>query len=55
VIGDATEDVTQIGFRVETVQFRRLDQGIHAGGTLAAAVGTGEDPMPAKGSISTAR
>jgi hypothetical protein len=45
VIGDAGKHVAQVGFGVEAVQFRRLDQRVHGGGTLAAAVGAGEEPI----------
>ena len=38
VMDDAAEDVTQIGFRVEAVQFRRLDQGAPSGGKIATAM-----------------
>src|ERR1700726_622072 len=45
VIGDAGKHVAQVGFGVEAVQFRRLDQRVHGGGPLAAAVGAGEEPI----------
>jgi hypothetical protein len=37
-------DVVIVDARVDIVEPRGLDQGVHHGGTLAAAVGAGEQP-----------
>jgi hypothetical protein len=44
VIVDAGEDVGEPCLRVDVVEPCGLDQCVHHGGTLAAAVGTGEEP-----------
>jgi hypothetical protein len=41
VIVDAGEDIGEPGLRIDVVQLRGLDQRVHHGGTLAAAVGRG--------------
>jgi hypothetical protein len=38
MLGDASNDVAQIGFRVETVQFCCRDQGVDCGSPFAAAI-----------------
>jgi hypothetical protein len=38
VIGDAGEDIRQIGFRIDTVEFRRSNQAVHSGGAVAASI-----------------
>jgi len=45
MIGDAGEDVVQIGLGVEAIEFRGLDQRVHRRGALAATVRAGEDPI----------
>src|SRR5208283_3488 len=42
VIGDARQDLAQVRFRIESVEFRRADQTVDGGGALAARVGAGE-------------
>ena len=54
-IGNFGDGVSQIGFRIEAVELRRLDERVDRRGALAAGVGTGEevvlaperDPVPA--------
>lgn len=43
MLGDAPEDVTQVGFRVEPVEFRGADQRVGVGCALAAGVGAGKE------------
>ena len=38
VIGDAGEDIAEIGFWIDGTEFAGLDQGIDCGGTLASSV-----------------
>jgi len=45
VVGDTFEDSTQIGFWIEAVEFRGLDQGQDAGGTFATFVRSREEPV----------
>src|SRR6266568_2611979 len=40
--GNALEDISQVRFRVETIEFCTFDQGIQAGSTLTARVGSKE-------------
>ena len=40
MVGDAAQDVGQVGFWIQSVQFRGTQQGIHRGGALAACIGT---------------
>src|SRR6476660_9902042 len=50
------QHAAEIGFRVETVELRGGDQGGDRRGTLAAGVGSGEQPvLPAKGRRPAAR
>ena len=42
MVGDACEDVRQIGFRIDSVQFGRADQAVHRGGAFAAGIGSGK-------------
>ena len=39
------EDGAEVGFRIDAVEFGGLDQRQDAGGTLAALVGAGEQPV----------
>ena len=43
--GDLGEGVGQIGFRVNPVQFRGLQDRVHRAGALAAGVTAGEEPV----------
>jgi hypothetical protein len=45
MVGDFGEDGAQIGFRIDAVELGGLDQGQDAGGTLAALVRSGEQPV----------
>src|SRR5215469_10418119 len=45
VVGNAADDLAQIGFRVEPIKFRRLDQRRHQCGALAAGIGARECPV----------
>jgi hypothetical protein len=47
MIGDMRQHVTQPGFGVDTVQLGCADQRVDGSGTLAAAVGAGEQVVPA--------
>lgn len=47
VIGDAGDQGAEIRLGVEAVEFGSLDDGVHGGGAVAAAVGTDEGPVPA--------
>src|SRR5260370_10840328 len=40
MVGNASEDVRQIGFRIDTVQFRGTNQSVHGGGAFASGVRT---------------
>ncbi|AIP35837.1 hypothetical protein DR64_5508 [Paraburkholderia xenovorans LB400] len=40
VLGDASDDVAQVGLGIKAIQFGGTDQGIDCGATFAAAVGT---------------
>jgi hypothetical protein len=42
MIGDAGQHVSEIRFRVETVEFGGADQAVDRGGALAAGIGAGE-------------
>lgn len=42
VIGDARQDLAQVYFRIESVEFLRADQTVDGGRGLAARVGAGE-------------
>jgi hypothetical protein len=44
VIGDPGDHVTEPGAWIDVVQFRGRDQRINRRGTLAASIGTGEEP-----------
>jgi hypothetical protein len=49
-IGDAREDVSELGLRIDVVELGSADQRVHERGTLAAAVGADEQPcLPAEG------
>ena len=43
MIGDACEDVGEVGLRVDAVHLGGLDDGVEAGGALAAGVGAAEE------------
>jgi hypothetical protein len=45
VIGDALEDVTQVDFGVEIVEFRGAEERVDCRGALPAVVGPGEQPV----------
>jgi hypothetical protein len=47
VVGQAGEDVGEPGLRVDAVELRGLDQGVHGGRAFAAAIGAGEGPVVA--------
>jgi hypothetical protein len=50
MIGDASEDVGEIGFGVEAVEFRGFDQGVQGGRSLATAIGACKEIiLPADG------
>ena len=42
MIGDPAEDVGEPSLRIDIVELRRADQGVHRGGPLATTIGTGE-------------
>ena len=42
VIGNARQDLAQIGLRIEAVEFGRADQAVDGGSALAAGIGAGE-------------
>ena len=42
MISDARQDISQIPFGIESVEFRRSDQAVDVGGTFGAAIGAGE-------------
>jgi hypothetical protein len=42
MIRDAREDMRQISFGIETIQFRRIQQTVHGGGTFTARIGSGK-------------
>ena len=42
MIGDTRQDLAQVGFGVESVEFRRANQAVDGCSTLAARVGTRE-------------
>ena len=49
MLGDAGEHVGEPGLRIDVVQLGGDDQAVHGGGTLAAAIGAGEQPrLPAE-------
>ena len=43
-IGDPGEDVGQPGLGIDVIHLGSDDQAVHEGGSLAAAVGAGEQP-----------
>ena len=50
MIGDALDDMPQIGFGIEAVRLGSFDQAVDRSCTLAAGIGTGEGPVaPAEG------
>lgn len=44
-VGDAGQNIPEIGLRIKAVEPGALDQGVDDGGALAALVGTGEEPV----------
>ena len=44
MIGDTGEHISEPGLRVDVIHFRGHDQTIHDCGSLAAAIGTREQP-----------
>nr|SPD48935.1 protein of unknown function [Cupriavidus taiwanensis]SPD49088.1 protein of unknown function [Cupriavidus taiwanensis] len=42
MVGDVGQDVTQIGLRIDAVEFAGPNERVHGGRTLAATVGAGE-------------
>ena len=49
MVGDASEHVGEPGLRIDVVDFRRDDQGVHERGFVTATVGAGEQPgLPAE-------
>ena len=47
MIGQAGEDVGKPGLRIDAVELRGLDQGVHRRRAFAAAIGAGEGPVVA--------
>lgn len=45
MVGDAGQNVPEIGLGIEAVELGALDQGVDDGGALAAGVGAGEEPV----------
>ena len=45
MLGDTLNDETQIGFRVETVEFRRTDQTVDGRRAFAPGIGAGEQEV----------
>lgn len=43
MLGDAFEDVSQVGLGVDAVELGGTDQAVDVGGTFAAGVGAGEE------------
>ncbi len=44
MIGNAGDDVGQIGLRIEAIHLRHLNQRVHDCGALAATLGAGNQP-----------
>ena len=42
MIGDAGEDISEPSLRVDVVELRRVDERVHEGGALGAALRSGE-------------
>jgi hypothetical protein len=50
MVGDASQDIAQVGLGVEPVEGRALDKGVEDGRAMAAAVGAGEQViLPSQG------
>jgi hypothetical protein len=45
MIGDATQHIGEPGLGIDAVEFGSGNQGIDRSGALAAAIGTGEEPI----------
>lgn len=45
MIGDAGEDVAQVGKRIDAAQLAGFDQAVDRRGAVAARVGAGEQPV----------
>src|ERR1700720_732863 len=43
MIGDAGQNIAQIGLRVEAIHFGGLDEGVHRGGSHAAGIGASKE------------
>jgi hypothetical protein len=43
MVGDATEDVSEVVLGVDVVELGGFDQGVHCRGASAAGVGTGKE------------
>jgi hypothetical protein len=43
VAGDTAENIAQVGFWVDVIELGGLDEGVHGGCPLAAAIGAGEE------------
>jgi hypothetical protein len=44
VIGDAVQNVSKPCLRIDAIELRGLNQGVHDGGSLSAAIGSREQP-----------
>ena len=47
MVGDAGDDVGEIGLDIKAAHLRRLDDGVEGGGAPAAGVAAGEGPVAA--------
>ena len=47
MIGDTAQHVGKPSLRIEAVEFRRADQGVHCRRSLTTTVGAGEQPCAA--------
>ena len=47
MIGNTAQYIGKPSLRIDTVEFRRADQGVHCSRSLTATVGTGEKPCAA--------
>ena len=45
MLGDTSNNETQIGFRIEAVEFRRTDQTVDGRRAFTAGIGTGEQEV----------
>ena len=52
MIGDAGQDVAQVGLGIDAVELGRFGEGVDGGGTLATRVRSGEEIiLAAKGDV----